>query len=129
MPRVMNVDSVCYGFEKKLPPNLVIDAQGEVPTSGWTSPRLSIYVYIQPPADGIQDFDFIATAPSGIVLQVISPISAQTTLQDIDVENYWGPGMPLKGIRVHSASNKIEVVFGKGDQGCVKDTQSVVATH
>ncbi len=44
----------------KTKPILVIAAGGEVPTTGWTDPRLIPHVYKRPPQEGIYDFDFHA---------------------------------------------------------------------
>lgn len=55
-------------------------------------------VYVTPPQDGVQDFDFVAVAPEGIVLWVMSPLSADCTVQ---LEQW------MTGIRVHSATGSI----------------------
>ena len=57
------------------PPAVTVSALGKVNSTGWTHPRLGPWIYIDTPKDGILDLDFIATAPAGIVLFVISPIS------------------------------------------------------
>ena len=76
-----------------------ITALGEVPTTGWKHVRLSQRFYIVPPADGIWDFDMIGDEPTGIVGQVILPVSAHTVTP--------APGW-CKGVRVHAASNALE---------------------
>lgn len=98
---IMAVKSVTIGLLKRQPPIPFVAADGCVPTSGWTGGALAAHVYVNPPADGIQDFDFIATPPTGIVLPVVSPIAAPPVL----LEN-----MPawLRGVRVHARDNVIE---------------------
>lgn len=78
---------------------LLISAKGTVPTSGWSSPRLSPRVYATPPADGVWDFDFEADAPIGMVLQVLQSFSASGTFP----APHW-----LKGVRVRGENNSIE---------------------
>ncbi len=111
--RIMKVTKVDYAFAKKRPPDLLIDAEGEVPTGGWMDGQLGPWFYITPPEDGVQDFDFIAESPTGPAPDVVSPITATTNIVDIDVENYWGANRPLTGIRVHATENSMEVIFGK----------------
>ncbi|WP_074129915.1 hypothetical protein [Bradyrhizobium sp. NAS96.2] len=84
------------------PPAIAVSASGSVTTSGWTQPDLAPWMYITPPADGILDLDFVATPPTGIVLQVISRISV--------VKTFAVPGW-LKGIRVHSSQNTVEAML------------------
>ena len=55
---------------------------------------------IQPPPDGMYDFDFDATPPTGIVPQVLTPISAELVLTEIP--------KGMKGVKVHSKSNSKE---------------------
>ena len=112
--RVYDVTKVTTTLLKKLPPDLLICATGRVPTSGWKNPELSAWLYITPPADYIQDFDFIAEKPSGFVLQAFFDINAEAVIRDVDLANYWGPGKPLKGVRVHAATGApAEEIFGK----------------
>ena len=46
-------------------------------------------------------------APAGRVIQMPMPIAAEASAK-ADVANYWGKGLPLKGVRIHSESNDIE---------------------
>ncbi len=111
--RVASVESGTFALQKKLPPNVVVSAEGTVTTSGWKNGELTSWVYVTPPEDGILDLDFVAERPSGLVLQVISPIAGQCVLIDVDLENYWGPGKPLTGFRIHAANNEIVVPMGE----------------
>lgn len=112
--KVFLVEKVCFHIEKINPPQLVVQAVGQVNSSGWTNGRLTPYVYVSPPDDGIQDFDFIATAPDGIVLWVMSPITGIGVI----------PLPPwAKGVRVHGSSNDVEVMLD--DPDCTVDGQTL----
>ena len=82
------------------PPTLHIAADGIVPSSGWTNARLEPRIYITFPADGVQEFDFVADPPTGHALWVMSPIHVIADIQGYPSE--W------KGIRIHTATNKLE---------------------
>jgi hypothetical protein len=100
--KIYSVQSVYFHINKSNPPQLVVSAAGQVNSSGWSNGKLIPWIYIDQPADGIQDFDFVATAPSGMVLWVISPIGGEGI---IELENW------MKGVRVHTASNKSEIML------------------
>lgn len=85
------------------PPGVFIRALGEVPTTGWTNPALVPRQYVKPPSDGIQEFDFFAAPPDGIVLQVISQIEGEGTMHPLPD---WA-----EGIRVVAATNELEYPF------------------
>jgi hypothetical protein len=98
----MEIVDVRVVLLKSNPPQLVVDVIGKVNSSGWRNARLEPRFYIGGhPADGVQDFDFIADPPTDIVMWVISPVRASVTIQG---------GLPpsYRGIRVHSATNSIE---------------------
>jgi hypothetical protein len=108
MQRVVRVESAETFLLKSHPPKVGVVAHGKVPASGWTNPELTPWFYIAPPADGIQDLDFVAEPPRGgtIILPVISPISAHTVLSRAP-DDYWGKGRPLLGVRIHARENSI----------------------
>lgn len=81
------------------PPMIAVSALGTVATTGWTQPDLAPWMYIVPPRDGILDLDFVATPPTGIVLQVLSKITV--------VKTFAVPAW-LRGVRVHASQNSIE---------------------
>ncbi|WP_375568748.1 hypothetical protein ABWH92_12275 [Ahrensia marina] len=114
MSQVYTVHNVCFSILKSNPPQLVVHANGNVRTSGWTKPRLEPRVYIDFPADGIQDFDFVAVPPTGWVLQVISNISGESEPGQIPPE--------LKGVRVHSETNELTVMLD--DSSCSVDSDN-----
>jgi hypothetical protein len=103
--KVYSVEDVKLSVVNTKPRALYIRARGLVPTSGWTNPSLSEYIYIQPPPDGIWDFDFTAQPPEGIVLEVFTRII---------VEHIWhGDVDALKGVRIHASTNqKVELLAG-----------------
>lgn len=106
--KIYHIDSVDSIISKKNPPTLEISSVGKTATGGWDkkSGELVPYVYVNPPADGIYDFDFVATAPepSEIVPQVLTPITANTYT--------WEKYPPdLKGVRVHGNSNSKEILI------------------
>ncbi|MFA6153124.1 hypothetical protein [Mesorhizobium sp.] len=111
--KIYAVDDIETTLLKSNPPSLLIICLGRVTTSGWSNGELSQYVYLTPPADGIQEFDFTATRPvaGSIVLPVLRPIRAEAVLDGIDLANYWGPGLPLRGVRVFAVSNSKTVSF------------------
>lgn len=84
---------------------ITVTAKGWVPTSGWSQPDLLPFVYIVPPADGLLDLDFVATHPTGIVLQVFSKIGITKNLAVPD----W-----VKGVRIHSSTNSVVADIGSG---------------
>ena len=111
MPRIMDVKSVAAVILKTNPPRLAVHATGEVPTSGWSHIELQPFIYIVPPRDGIWDFDFVGTAPTGIVLQVVLPVAASVVVRLPE----W-----CKGVRVHAAQNTMEELVSKKESPYVE---------
>lgn len=97
---IAEVTDVSVSILEKHPPILVVHASGRVSSGGWTNPGLSRVVYITPPADGIQEYKFMATPPSGANIGVMLPVAAQDSWDD--------PSAWVKGVRVMSASNSLE---------------------
>ena len=120
--RIYSVDCIDLTLQKSNPPNLQILCMGRVTTSGWSNPRLEPFIYVTPPKDGIQEFDAVATPPDAgtVVLNVLTPVTAETTIPGIDIANFWGPGWPLKGIRCHTTSNSKTVGLGEAVPGMPK---------
>lgn len=80
-----------------------LTALGEVSTSGWTEGELGT----DRVGDGILHLDFSAKPPSGIVQEVITPISAERIIQ---------LGSQPQDITVHSTSNEMSLTLpGAGD--------------
>ena len=97
---VREVTDVSISILEKEPPILVIQASGNVATGGWTNPGLSRVVYVTEPEDGIQDYEFMATPPSGMAPDVITPVHAK--------DSWDNPPDWIKGVRVRSATNSME---------------------
>ncbi|TIX62084.1 MAG: hypothetical protein E5V30_33245, partial [Mesorhizobium sp.] len=58
--KIYAVDDIDITLLKSKPPSLYVAAIGRAIASGWNKSELSEYVYLTPPADGVQEFDFIA---------------------------------------------------------------------
>lgn len=106
---IYSITSLHLSLNKKNPPDLIIDAHGETRSNNWTHPELQPWIYVQPPPDGIYDFDFVAEPPSGISNPVITPIQAQYVWQDLPDH--------VRGIRVHSETNS-ETAYLRICQSC-----------
>ena len=100
VPTILNVKCAIL---KSAPPQLTVTAEGEVPTGGWTSPRLNRRVYITAPADSIVEYDFIAIPPSGMATQVLTPISAEDTWAEY-------PAQQIVGVRIYGEGGGIKQV-------------------
>jgi len=101
-----HVIDVKYSIEKVSPPNLVVEALAQVNSTGWTNPVFIRRVYIQPPADGIWEYDLHITPPSGVSGDEIVKIGPLTNRwEGYDEAN-------VKGIRVYAKDNVIEKTFG-----------------
>lgn len=117
--RIYSITSVNLTLIKTKPPSLQITAAGQAASSGWSNPKLEPFVYVMPPPDGIQDYDFVATPPEpgDIVLPVLTPIQAETIIPEINIDNYWGDGKPLVGVRCHAVANNKTALLGKDRAG------------
>ena len=82
---------------------LLIVAEGEVASAGWTNPELVPYTYVQPPPDGIWEFSFYAEPPEGTSRPVVTPIEATYVMKEV-------PG-GLKGVRVFAETNSVETLL------------------
>lgn len=95
--KVYIVSEVSLSYTGSTPPFAVIGAKGQVPTSGWSHGHLIPRIYLAPPSDGIWDFDFVATAPAGIAMQVLSSIVSAPFVAEVPS---W-----FEGVRIHSSTN------------------------
>lgn len=105
--KIFSVDLVNLALIKSRPPGLVVAADGRATSSGWTGPTLVGLIHAAPPADGIQEFEFVADSPrpGTIVLPVLTRIHAEAIRTPIDIANYWGAGQPLVGVRCIADEN------------------------
>ena len=109
--KVLEVQDIKLSILESFPLKLSITAWGTVPTPGWKDAELIPYVYIQPPPDGIYDYDFVAEPPDQPVPQVITSISANKVDPLLD---------DLKGIRVHASLNsKLALLDRRGGRTIV----------
>jgi len=100
---IYEVDDVKITYIKRSPPEYRIDATGKTRTAGWSKAELSAVVYVQPPPDGIYDYQFVAEPPSEVSSQVLTPISSQKVLEKMPTG--------FRGVRVHAESNKKEALL------------------
>lgn len=105
---VASVIRADVNLSKSMPPILTVMATGEVPTGGWSDAELSAAVYIDPPADGIQDYDFNARRPSGQVTQAFEQIEAESSWED--------PAQWIRGVRIKAAENSLEAMIGDAEE-------------
>jgi hypothetical protein len=98
--KVLTVDTVL--LQRALDQHYFIVAVGTASTSGWGDGALYPRIYIRPPEDGVWDWDFVAAPPTGVALDVISPIAAQSALF---TRPEW-----MRGVRVHASANAAEVL-------------------
>ena len=105
VPKITDID---IKIQTSDPPNLKLKVTGQVPTGGYTKPKLTRAIYIVPPADGVQDYFFSAVKPTGVVTQAITSIKAADTWKDYTKEAPW-----LKGIRVHGVGDGVKEVLLK----------------
>ncbi|WP_156385519.1 hypothetical protein [Ramlibacter sp. Leaf400] len=84
---------------KSMPPGLMVSAKARVPTPGWRNALLVPWTYVTEPDDGIWDFDFLASPPTSMDIQVIS---------GLDVQGHFFPAPRwCRGVRVHGSQNSI----------------------
>ena len=97
MEKVLEVLEVHLAVRERFPPKLQITVSASAPTGGWTHPRLDPYVFVQPPPNGIYDFDFVADPPAGPAAEVLTPIEVAHVWENFPEE--------VKGVRVHATQN------------------------
>ena len=96
--KIYQITSMDLHILKSLPPILVIQADGEVRSAGWTGGELNPYIYVKPPADGYYEFDFVAQPPPEAGADVISTISARFAWPNFPTD--------LKGIKIYGRTNE-----------------------
>lgn len=103
MVKAYKINSVEMRVLNSTPKTLAVFAVASVTSSGWCCPRLVPWVYVAPPVDGVYDFDLVATPPSGIALDVITPIAIADT--------FAAPPSGFKGVRIHASANAVEALI------------------
>ena len=108
MEKVLEVLDVELFVLKNHPPKLRITASGNILGKGWTNPRLEPVVFIQPPPDGIYDFDFVADPPH--------QEPATDAITPIGVVHLWDPLPPgAKGVRIHVKHDSKKALLGNSE--------------
>jgi hypothetical protein len=93
------------------PHTVRICARGLVNSGGWTNPQLIPVVYVQAPPNGIWDFTFTATPPSGPAIQPINvPIKAHR-IWSLYPAN-------LHGVRVRGVNGSVVALLNHGHPQC-----------
>lgn len=115
--KVLEVQQVKLAILESFPPQLSITATGIVPTQGWKNPELIPYIYIQPPLDGIYEFDFVAEPPEGIAAPALASIEANFRLESIPTN--------LRGVKIYASTNSQVALLEESSKEktiCVKGT-------
>jgi len=102
--KVIRVDEVVARVEVMKPPHgdrLVVLAHGEVSSQGWSDAYLAERAP-SPGGDGTYEFDFVATPPTGTVMQVVTPITG------VSIVTHLRPN--AKMVRVYARENSKEQV-------------------
>jgi hypothetical protein len=108
MEKILEVLDVELFVLENHPPKLRIRASGNIPGEGWTNPRLEPFVFIQPPPDGIYDFDFVADPPH--------QEPATDAITPIGVVHLWDPLPPdAKGVRIHVKHDSKKALLGNSE--------------
>ncbi len=99
--KIYKSEEIKLDILKSNPPKLSITSKGKTRTTGWRDGQLMPRFNLSHPAlNGVYEFDFIAQIPTGITLQILTPISANYTLSKIPSD--------LKKIIVYAEINKTE---------------------
>jgi len=106
LKRVPKITNIEYELQTSEPPNLIVTAHGQVPTGGWSNVQLIRRIYQTEPADGIWEYDLLATPPGGPATQVITDVKAKDIWEKVDVKK-------LKGLRVYGLEKGIKTVMFK----------------
>jgi len=91
------------------PPTLLVTATGQVPSAGWTHPRLTRRVYVDPPQDGIWEYDLFGEPPKNAAATVVSQIQARNRWPGYDADS-------LKGVRVYGVGDGVKTITLHGPQ-------------
>ncbi len=105
LKKIWEIKEVKLGRIENEPSKLNVICVGVVPSGGWTSPHLIPYVYLNPPPDGIYDFDIVANAPApeASVIRITTPITCNYRLKDAPAD--------LKGVKIHTSSNAMAALL------------------
>jgi len=112
---ILEVMDIHLRIFESFPPQIQVTVTGAVPSRGWSHPQLIPYTYVQPPPDGIYDYDFVAAPPKDVAAQVLTRITATAK------------GLPqgAKGIRVYASLNSKEALISPNDFACTETGTSM----
>lgn len=116
--KIMEVTEVTVQATEKNPSIISIISKGNVSSGGWSNARLIPYDNKQTPVDGIYNFDFVADAPSGISIDVISEIASKEILFD-------NSSKQLKGVKINASENYITSLISQDNNS----NESLVRSH
>ena len=106
MAKVFSVTSVQLQILKSNPTQILVVAHGMASTSGWKN--IDLVPIPNSDGDGVLDLDFVGTPPTGIVLQVLTPVTGDFVIQDAD---------KLTGVMVHARTNDMTAIIGATNPG------------
>jgi hypothetical protein len=90
--------------------SLYMLALGTTNSSAWGHPRLVKWDYTEVPSDRIESVEFIMSRVEGPDL--LTPVYLGVAIQlEGDVNNYWGKGIALAGVRIHVRSGSATFKF------------------
>ena len=106
LKRVPIITAIEYELQTSDPPNLIVTAHGQVPSGGWSNVQLIRRVYQTEPADGIWEYDLLATPPGGPAAQVLTDVKAKDIWEKVEAKK-------LKGLRIYGSEKGIKTVMLK----------------
>jgi len=98
-----HVTNVQCTIQQQQQPILIVTVQGEIPPKGYQEPQLTRRSYTQPPADGIQEYDFTAVTPDGVEKKIIKQPEATDKWADYAHAAPW-----LQGVRIYGVADGIK---------------------
>ncbi|MBI4922543.1 MAG: hypothetical protein HY834_12410 [Devosia nanyangense] len=105
MAKVFSVSSVQLQILKSNPVQILVVAHGMAATSGWKN--IDLVPVANSDGDGVLDLDFVGTPPTGISLQVLTPVTGDFVI-DKNADK-------LAGVMVHARTNSMTALVGGGD--------------
>ncbi|RYY48906.1 MAG: hypothetical protein EOO06_08815 [Chitinophagaceae bacterium] len=98
--KILEVTAVEAHLDKTHPPTLHVTATGNASSGSQQNPRLERREYVEFPADGIQEYDFLIDGSAG---------PGTDDIKSHEVEDFWqNPPAELKGARVYAQTNSKE---------------------
>lgn len=98
--KVLEVTSVAAIRYGSTPRAILIAIMGNANCAGWSNFALVPWIYINPPADGIYDFDLIGTPPEDQAGSGITAFKHHHVWSDYPDQ--------AEGVRIHASSNQMQ---------------------